>query len=290
LRITQTRLEQDIFPSIGAIPVADIDPPMLLTALRKIEARGSIEMAHRVKNSVGEVFRYAIATDRCRSDPSRDIGPAMTRPPPVKHRAKVEARDLPDFFAKLARDEGERMSHLALRWTMLTMVRTQETRFAAWEEIEGLGGDQPLWRIPPDRMKMRTEHIVPLSRQAVTLLKEIDAANPFRTAGNARLGKFLFPVASSNSGTISENRMLDIMYRMGLRGKATVHGFRGLASTVLNESGQFEPDWIEMQLAHVARGVRAVYNAARYLTKRREMMQWWADYLDAAEAKGLKSS
>lgn len=289
LRITQTRLEQDIFPSIGAIPVTDIDPPMLLAALRKIEARGSIEMAHRVKNSVGEVFRYAIATDRCRSDPSRDIGPAMTRPPPVKHRAKVEARDLPDFFAKLARDEGERMSHLALRWTMLTMVRTQETRFAAWEEIEWLDGDQPLWRIPPDRMKMRTEHIVPLSRQAVALLKEIDAANLFRAAGNARLGKFLFPVASSNSGTISENRMLDIMYRMGLRGKATVHGFRGLASTVLNESGEFEADWIEMQLAHVARGVRAVYNAARYLTQRREMMQWWADYLDTAEAKGLKS-
>jgi integrase len=214
----------------------------------------------------------------------------MTRPPPVKHRAKVEARDLPDFFAKLARDEGERMSHLALRWTMLTMVRTQETRFAAWEEIEGLDGDQPLWRIPPNRMKMRTEHVVPLSRQAVALLKEIYAANPFRAAGIARLGKFLFPVASSNSGTISENRMLDIMYRMGLRGKATVHGFRGLASTVLNESGEFEADWIEMQLAHVARGVRAVYNAARYLMLRREMMQWWADYLDAAEAKGLKSS
>jgi integrase len=214
---------------------------MLLTALRKIEARGSIEMAHRVKNRVGEAFRFAIATDRCRSDPSRDIGPAMTRPPPVKHRAKVEARDLPDFFAKLARDEGERMRHLALRWTMLTMLRTQETRFAAWEEIEGLDGDQPLWRIPPERMKMRTEHIVPLSRQAVALLKEIDAANPFRAGGNARLGKFLFPVASSNTGTISENRMLDIMYRMGLRGKATVHGFRGLASTVLNESGQLEP-------------------------------------------------
>jgi hypothetical protein len=104
------------------------------------------------------------------------------------------------------------------------------------------------------------------------------------------LGKFLFPVASSNTGTISENRMLDIMYRMGLRGKATVHGFRGLASTVLNESGQFEPDWIEMQLAHVARGVRAVYNAARYLIQRREMMQWWADYLDTAEAQGLQKN
>lgn len=285
-RITRTRLEQDIFPQLGHIPLAEIDPPMILAALRKIEARGSIEMAHRIRNHVGEVFRFGIATDRCRSDPSRDIAAAMMRPPPVKHRAKVEARDLPDFFAKLARDEGERMSHLALRWTILTMVRSQETRFAEWTEFEGLESANPIWRIPPERMKMRSEHIVPLPSQAVALLKEIAAINVFRTAGNERLGRFLFPVATSHSGVISENRMLDIMYRMGLRGKATVHGFRGLASTVLNESGQFEPDWIEMQLAHVARGVRAAYNSARYLTHRRTMMQWWADYLDEAERAG----
>lgn len=286
-RITQTRLEQDIFPHIGTTPIAEIDPPMLLAALRKIEARGSIDMAHRVKNAVSEVFRYGIATDRCRSDPSRDIGAAMMKPPPVQHRAKVDARDLPDFFAKLARDEGEPMSHLALRWTILTMVRTQETRFAEWSEFEGLETDQPLWRIPPERMKMRTEHLVPLPRQAIALLKEIAALNAFRRAGDETLGRFLFPVAYSKTGTISENRMLDIMYRLGLRGKATVHGFRGLASTVLNESGRFEGDWIEMQLAHVARGVRAAYNSARYLTQRRDIMQWWADYLDEAEQIGL---
>lgn len=286
-RITRTRLEQDIFPGLGSVPIGDIDPVMLLTELRKIEQRGSVEMAHRIRNHVGEVFRYGIATQRCRSDPSRDIAPAMMRPAPVKHRAKVDARELPQFFAKLAQDEGTRMSHLALRWTMLTMVRTQETRFATWSEIEGLDGNQPLWRITPDRMKMRSEHLVPLSRQAVDLLKEIEAANVFRTAGNARLGKFLFPVATSKSDVISENRMLDILYRMGLRGKATVHGFRGLASTVLNESGEFEPDWIEVQLAHVARGVRAAYNSARYLAHRRIMMQWWADYLERAEKAGL---
>ena len=286
-RITRTRLEQDIFPGLGSVPIGDIDPVMLLTELRKIEQRGSVEMAHRIRNHVGEVFRYGIATQQCRSDPSRDIAPAMMRPAPVKHRAKVDARELPQFFAKLAQDEGTRMSHLALRWSMLTMVRTQETRFATWSEIEGLDGNQPLWRITPDRMKMRSEHLVPLSRQAVDLLKEIEAANVFRTAGNARLGKFLFPVATSKSDVISENRMLDILYRMGLRGKATVHGFRGLASTVLNESGEFEPDWIEVQLAHVARGVRAAYNSARYLAHRRIMMQWWADYLERAEKAGL---
>ena len=286
-RITRTRLEQDIFPGLGSVPIGDIDPVMLLTELRKIEQRGSVEMAHRIRNHVGEVFRYGIATQRCRSDPSRDIAPAMMRPAPVKHRAKVDARELPVFFANLAQDEGTRMSHLALRWTMLTMVRTQETRFATWSEIEGRDEGQPLWRITPDRMKMRSEHLVPLSRQAVALLKEIETANVFRTAGNARLGKFLFPVATSKSEVISENRMLDILYRMRMRGKATVHGFRGLASTVLNESGEFEPDWIEVQLAHVARGVRAAYNSARYLAHRRIMMQWWADYLERAEKVGL---
>ncbi len=143
----------------------------------------------------------------------------MMRPPPGKHRAKVEVRDLPDFFAKLARDEGGRMSHLALRWTILPMVRTQETRFAEWREFDGLESSQPIWRIPPDRMMLRIEHIVPLPRQAVALLKEIAAINVFRAVGNERLGRFLFPVATSKTVTISENRMLDIMHRMGLRGK-----------------------------------------------------------------------
>jgi len=286
-RVVETRLREDIFPDLGKLAINEIDPPMLLAALRKIEARGSIEMAHRVRNYCSEVFRFAIAMEKCRSDPSRDIGPAMKKPPPVQHRAKVESKDLPGFFARLDQDEGERMSHLALRWTIHTMVRTQETRFAEWSEFEGLDSDEPLWRIPAQRMKMRTEHLVPLSPQAVALLREIDEVNAFRQAGNERLGCFLFPVASSKTGTISENRMLDIMYRIGLRGKATVHGFRGLASTVLNESGQFEPDWIEMQLAHIQRGVRAAYNSARYLNQRREMMRWWSDYLEKAEQEGL---
>ncbi len=286
-RIIETRLREDIFCDLGAVAITEIDPPMLLAALRKIEARGSIEMAHRVRNYCSEVFRFAIAMEKCRSDPSRDIGPAMKKPPPVKHMAKIEAKDLPAFFARLNQDQGEPMSHLALRLTIQTMVRTQETRFAEWSEFEGLDTASPLWRIPAQRMKMRSEHLVPLSPQTVELLKEVEDANPFRAAGNERLGKFLFPVASSKTCTISENRMLDIMYRIGLRGKATVHGFRGLASTVLNESGLFEPDWIEVQLAHVPRGVRAAYNSARYLNQRKDMMRWWSDYLAKAEQAGL---
>jgi len=283
------RLEGDIFPVIGKLDIGTITPRQMLEAVRKIEARGAIEMAHRVKNHCSEIFRYAIPDGRCESDPCRDLTPAMTKARPVKHRPKVAAKDLPTFYMKLNADDAERMSHLALRWTILTMVRTQETRFAEWDEFENLDGPEPLWRISPDRMKMRSEHLVPLPRQALGLLDEIREINVYRKAGNYKLGRYLFPVAHSKSQVISDNRMLDIMYRLGLRGKATVHGFRGLASTVLNESGLFEPDWIENQLAHQPRGVRAAYNAARYLAHRRPMMQWWADYLDKAEAKGMRA-
>ena len=284
--VLMRRMEADIFPVIGREPIASITPRQMLDALRPIERRGSVEMAHRVKNHCSEVFRYAIPDGRCASDPCRDLAPAMAKPRPVQHRAKVAIKDLPTFLVKLNADGGERLTHLALRWTILTMVRTQETRFAEWSEIEGLNTSEPLWRIPPERMKMRSEHLVPLPPQAVALLEEIDQANIYRSAGNMTFGRFLFPVVGSKTLTISENRMLDVMYRMGLRGKATVHGFRGLASTVLNESGLFEPDWIEHQLAHTPRGVRAAYNSARYLNHRRRMMCWWADYLDAAENRG----
>ncbi|WP_313335250.1 phage integrase central domain-containing protein [Sphingobium yanoikuyae] len=295
-RLIEGRLANDILPVIGNQPARSIMPRTMLEALRVIEARGSYEMAHRIKNHCSEIFRFGIPDGRCETDPCRDLTAAMIKPPPVRHRAKVEIKDLPEFFARLDADSGSEMSHFALRWTILTMVRTQETRFAQWSEFEDLGGDEPLWRIPAERMKMRSEHLVPLPPQAVELLRKIRDINCYGRAGNERLGKYLFPVAGSRSDTISENRMLDIMYRIGLRGKATVHGFRSLASTVLNESGFFMPDWIEMQLAHMPRGVRGVYNAARYLSHRRKMMAWWANYLDAAEVaapfalEGFKSA
>lgn len=281
-----TRLETDVFPAVGDKDIAEITPREMLDIFRKIQARGSFETAHRIKNYCSEVFRYAIPDGRCDSDPCRDLSPAMAKKKPVRHRSKIAAKDLPDFYVKFNADTGERLSHLALRWTIMTMVRTSETRFAEFEEFEDMAGDNPMWRISPERMKMRSEHLVPLPHQAVALYHEILELNVYRTAGNMRLGRYLFPVPIAKSLVISENRMLDIMYRMGLRGKATVHGFRGLASTVLNESGLFEPDWIEMQLAHQPQGVRGVYNSATYLKHRRPMLQWWADYLDEAEAKG----
>lgn len=285
--VLMRRMKADIFPVLGDEPIASITPRQMLEALRAIEKRGSVEMAHRVKNHCSEVFRYAIPDGRCESDPCRDLAPAMARPKPTQHRAKVAIKDLPEFFAKLNMDGGDRLSHLALRWTILTMVRTQETRFAEWSEFEGLDTEEPVWRIPPERMKMRSEHIVPLPPQGVALLDEIRRSNRYLAGGNMKFGRYLFPVVGTKTSTISENRMLDIMYRIGLRGKATVHGFRGLASTVLNESGLFEPDWIENQLAHTPRGVRAAYNSARYLSHRRKMMEWWAEYLTQAEMRGM---
>jgi integrase len=263
---------------------------MILDAVRRIEARGAVEMAHRVKNHVSEIFKFAIPDGRCESDPCRDLSPAMAKPRAVQHRSRISAQELPEFFKKLNADGGARISHLALRWTMLTMVRTQETRFAEWDEFEDLDGPEPLWRIPAERMKMRSEHLVPLPPQALPLLREIYELNVHRKAGNLTFGRYLFPVIGARHQVISENRMLDIMYRIGLRGKATVHGFRGLASTVLNETGQFDGDWIEHQLAHQPRGVRAAYNAARYLKHRRVMMNWWANYLEAAEKGSLKDT
>ncbi len=154
--------------------------------------------------------------------------------------------------------------------------------------VRGLDGPERLWRLSPRRMKMRAEHLVPLSRQALDILDGLRELSVWHANGPHCLGRFLFPPADSETLTISENRMPDIMYRIGPRGKATVHRSCGLASTVLNESGSFEPDWIEHQLAHQPQGVPAAYNAARYLVHRRPMMQWRADYLDAAEAKAMQ--
>lgn len=284
------RFENDVFPKIGKLPIATIDGPTLRAMLKPIEDRGAVEFAHRIRAHCGNVFRFAIADGKATSDPSTAIAGAQPKPRPVVHRSRVKASEMPEFFSRFAKDEGHELTHLALRWTILTIVRTQETRFALKDELEGLGGPAPLWRIPPERMKMQNEHIVPLSRQAVALLSAI-----LELSGNS---DFLFPMPGTKKGVISENRMLDCMYRMGYRGKATVHGFRGLASTVLNEETRvddrgeavrmWDADWIERQLAHVEQDeVRGAYNAAEWIGPRRRMLQWWADWLETQETAGL---
>lgn len=281
--VIERRLEADIFPTIGKLSVRSILPRDMLIALKTIEDRGATEMAHRVRAYCSEIFRFGIPDGRVKSDPCRDLGTVMRKRAAVNHRSKVPIKELPRFYAALNADTGSKLSHLALRWTILTMVRTTETRHAQWSEFEGLGGPEPLWRIPAERMKMRVEHLVPLPPQAVTLLREIKELNVYGKYGNERFGQYLFPVIGNQGDTISQNRMLTLLQRLGVGDKATVHGFRSIASTVLNETGMFKADWIELQLAHVPGGVRAVYNAARYLPHRRRMLEWWADYLEKAE-------
>jgi integrase len=266
----RSRLNADLLPALGHRPLAEIEPIEVLDVIRRIERRDAIEMAKRVMQMASAIFRYGVATSRCQRDPTADLRGALQAPGPVKHRSALSAAELPGFLARLEDYQGEDITRLAIKLALLTFVRTSEIRFAKWSEFEDLDGAEPLWRISAERMKMRRPHLVPLAPQAVALLKEIR-----RYSGKSPL---LFP-AATRTGVISENTMIFGLYRMGYIGRATVHGFRSTDSTILNEH-QFNRDWIEMQLAHADGSVRAVYNAAEWLPGRRQMMCWWADYLD----------
>lgn len=267
-RKMEAALANDVYPTLGHLDATEVSPRDILAAIRRIESRGSIDTGRRVRQTLGRVFRYGVAIGRCERDPSADIKDALQKAPAVRHRSALWERDMPQFMQRLAAYDGP-VTRMAIDFTIRTMVRTNETRFALWDEIEDLGGTDPLWRIPAERMKMRRDHLVPLSRQVVDILTRMQPH---------RRGTFIFP-STSRSGALSENTMIYAMYRMGYHGRATIHGFRRTASTILNES-EFNPDWIEMQLAHVDGGVRGIYNAAQHLAGRRQMLQWWSDKLD----------
>ena len=262
------RIEADIFPILASRPINEIKAPELLAVLRLIETRGAIDIAHRVLQTCGQVFRYAVATGRAERDISADLrGALKTRK--KQNYSRLEAKELPEFFSKLEEYDGELQTKLALKFLLLTFVRTGELRGARWEEIDFKKKE---WRIPAERMKMRELHIVPLSTQSLDVLKELQIINGQKD--------YLFPNRNKPMTFISENTLLYAIYRMGYHLRATVHGFRATASTILNEHG-FKPDVIERQLAHCERNkVRASYNHAQYLPERREMMQWWGNYLD----------
>ncbi|MGH8623847.1 MAG: tyrosine-type recombinase/integrase, partial [Gammaproteobacteria bacterium] len=261
-------LELEIFPDLGARPIAEITPMEVLQALRKVEARGALETAARVLQRVSAVFRYGIITWRCSYNPAADLRGALEAPKFENYKA-LPASELPEFLRKLDAYDGHIQTKLALRLLLLTFVRTHELRAAEWPEVDFESG---LWRIPAERMKMKEPHLVPLSRQAVDVIEELRLLN-----GRSR---FLFTNQHNHEKHMSENTMLYALYRMGYHSRATGHGFRTTASTILNETG-FRPDVIERQLAHRPRDqVRAAYNKAEYLPERRQMMQHWADYLD----------
>ncbi len=262
------RLAADIFPHIGFRPINQITAPELLATIHKIEKRGALDIAHRALQTSSQVFRYAIATGRAERDVAADLRGALTTRKKQNY-SRFEEKELPEFLQRLENYHPGTQTHLALKFIMLTFVRTKELRGAEWEEFDFKNAE---WRIPAERMKMREKHIVPLAKQALKILKEVRELhnNP----------KFVFPSSVSPHKMMSENTMLYAMHHMGYKSKSTVHGFRGTASTILNEN-QFRPDVIERQLAHGERNkVRASYNHAQYLSERKEMMQWWADYLE----------
>jgi integrase len=267
------RLERDVFPWLGGQPVGEITSPELLTVLRRIESRGALETAHRVKQTCGQIFRYAVATGRAQRDPSGDLYGAL---PPVKekhHAALTKPADVAALLRSIDGYKGTFVVRCALRLAPLVFVRPGELRKSEWSEFDL---DGATWRIPPERMKMRSEHIVPLSRQAVEILREL---HPLTGKG-----RYVFP-GRAVSRPMSENTITASLRYLGYsREQMTGHGFRTMASTLLNEMG-WPADAIERQLAHSERdNVRDAYNRAQYLPERKRMMDAWADFLDRLAA------
>jgi integrase len=274
------RIETHLFPRLGSRAIAEIEAPELLDALRLIErnaqanARGSNEIAHRMLQTSGQIFRYAIATGRARRNPSVDLRGALKAKERTRNYAALSETELPEFLKKLKAYDGQTQTKLAMRLLLLTFVRTGELRRSEWSEFEL---DKAQWRVPAERMKMRSEHIVPLSTQAIEVVRELQKLNDGR--------RYVFANQANHEKPMSENTLLYALYRMGYHSRATAHGFRATASTILNEQG-FRPDVIERQLAHAERNkVRAAYHRAEYLPARRKMMQHWSDYLDSVGAE-----
>lgn len=272
LRQVERFLAADVFPYIGNLPIRNVTAAHLLEILKRVEGRGAETVAVLLRQWASAIFRYAVATLRADSDPAAALKGAIHRPK-VKHHRPLSRNQIADFLNALESYGGYRTTVIALRLMLLTFVRTVELRAAQWEEIDL---DRAEWRIPAERMKKREPHLVPLSRQAVELLRELHTF----TGGRA----FLFPNYRNPKTCMTPTTLNRALERMGFNGKDSIgfsaHGFRATASTILNETG-FRPDVIERQLAHAERNkVRASYNQAEYLEERRAMMQQWADLID----------
>ncbi len=277
------RLEDNAFKDLGPIPVDDITPMQVIATIRKIEARDALDVAYRVKQAINAACRFAVQQGIATRNPAGDLD-GIIKPRKVQHRASLPREELPEFLKLLETYDGRgrRLTQLAIKLLLLTFVRSGELRGARWNEFDF---EDKVWRIPAERMKMKNEHIVPLSKQSLDVLENLKA-----TTGSYDL---LFPSERERNREMSDNTMRRAIFKLGYDGneegksKAVPHGFRATASSILNESG-FNPDAIERQLAHKeSNGVRAAYtHHARYLDERRTMMQWWADYLDDMRESG----
>jgi integrase len=269
-------LEGNAFPWLGAMPIADIKASELLAVLRRVEARGAVHTAHRVHQQCGKVFRYAIATGRAERDVAADLRGALAKETRSHHASITDTKAIGELLRDIAGYQGMFPTKCALRLAPLVFVRPGELRHAEWSEIDF---EKSEWRIPAEKMKMRVVHIVPLSTQAVAILKELYPL----TSG----GRYVFPSVRTHDRPMSENTVNAGLRGLGYEsGEMTGHGFRSMASTLLNEQG-WNGDAIERQLAHGERNkVRGAYNYAEYMPERRKMMQAWADYLEALAVGG----
>lgn len=271
------RLEMDIFPALGRIPLNIITAPQLLTVIRQIEKRGAREIAHRALNTCSQIYRYAIATGKAERDPAADLRGALQ---PVKHGhfAALEAKDLPEFLQALERNDARlyQQTRHAVRLLMLTFVRTNELINAKWDEFNF---EEKVWEIPAERMKMKKVHIVPLARQAIEVLQ----------AQKQLTGKWewIFPNVARPHKPMSNCTILKALERLGYKNKATGHGFRATAMSTIKEQLGYRHEVVDRQLSHAPRSkVDRAYDRAKFLTERKEMMQRWADYLDVAASQG----
>jgi len=262
------RLEADVFPAIGKKPIATVRPRDVIAIARSIEKRGALDIAKRALETCGQVFRYAVQTERADTNPAANLA-GVVKGRAKTNYARLTEKELPELMTKIRSYEGALVTRIALQLMALTFVRTAELIAARWSEFDF---ERKQWRIPAERMKMREPHIVPLTKQSMALLHELKVMT-----GHSDL---LFPGERDHAKPMSNNTMLFALYRMGYHSRMTGHGFRGIASTQLHEMG-FDHNHIELQLAHKEKNaVSAAYNHATYLAQRSKMMQFWADYLD----------
>ena len=269
-----TRLEQDFFPFLGDTPIKEIKAPALLELLRRVEIR-SVEQAHKLRGTCNQIFSYAIACGKAEFNPAAGLVGTIA---PVKHKhmaAPVDPKDVAPLLRAIDSFSGSFVVKCALQLAPMLFVRPGELRKAEWSEFDLEGGQ---WNIPGHKMKMRLPHLVPLSRQALEILKELHPLT-----GN---GKYLFPCRRSALQPMSDNTINASLRRLGFdKDEITAHGFRAMARTMLHEILHFTPDAIEAQLAHaVPDRLGRAYNRTQFILERKKMMQTWADYLD-----GLKS-
>ncbi|MCI5060512.1 MAG: tyrosine-type recombinase/integrase [Alphaproteobacteria bacterium] len=265
------RLERDVFPAIGEVPIKELTPKMLLDMAKGIQTRGANELAKRVIQMSRHIFQYAIITGRAEKNIAEDLK-GLIKPKPKKHFASLDPQELPEFLGALYSNEARLMplTHLAVQFMMLTFVRTNEMIKAEWDEIDL---DERMWLIPAHRMKMKKEHLVPLSDQAIEVLKKIRKLHGNQT--------YVFPSRENSQNHMSNNTILMALRRMGYGGKMTGHGFRALAMSAIMEKLSYRFEVPDRQLAHSKRGdVNKAYDRAMFLDERKVMMQDWANYLD----------